>query len=1085
MTSVPLATELRLALAMRGGVSLSVWIGGAVREIEQFRSGVVLGVPSTSSKAPNALACTARATGYERVEIDVISGASAGGLNAVILGAAMTNGKKLDMLRDVWLDSAAIEKLLYRSTHEARNSILDGNYFYDELVANLTKLMSSESTEPELVAERLDVLLSVTSIVPNAVSAEPDPTARVTEQRIDGQIHLRRRPQRNQFDPACVADLAFSARATASFPVAFEPVMLEPGRMAGEIDFRPERPDPLLLFDGGVSDNMPVGKAARAIESAPANGPTDRLLLYLHPSPGVPDAGAARREIEARAALRTKGARPFDVVRSTLRSLRTKSLVEDLQALEAHNAAVEEKLSDRDRLLEPLAHPPPSAPLVAALGAVLGATADHLGDVTGASGPVAPELDAERLVDLFVRPWDHVAELDPPREFPSRTPGRSGADLEHLRRALRTALADVQLPGVDQLPALSRHSLRPWGALIRSASLLIEWCRWGEDHGAKSSVNPRKRELYELRAAAVGLAAELNCQTLLAVPVLPSDPATAAALIVEERCPFVRDQIPLVVAQWERIARITVELRSVIPHAAPELGTELPWVFDQLLHQANAPADAQRALDRMDEALLPMHRGEPTGSLDHIRYLTISGNAGTPLADCYQWPVAVEAPEPRFASIRAMPRERREPDQQVSIDHSRSDASSKLAGSQLHNFSAFLERSWRANDWMWGQIDAAATLVDLVLEPTRLSKMAVDDRSALADRLRETCTAPVRTPGGDLHPWSGAIVSTATRLWNDETTELVRAELTSSTASQPVPPVARVLLLWRRHVEIVAAELVQDAADSPTGQPAAATLAEAMGQWDDGSRQLSERWGEKKITALGMRATFVGWRALFARVKRPISLIRLALAPILAPVVGFALCRRRTSVAFEIFLLGCVMPRVADSPLGRIAAAGAGVLFAVWWLLLTRDATVDSKGKRRKRFDLHQDPWSIVTVVFTLAVVAEAVVARSSWFRDLLPTPDLPGRGITPYLLPVAAVAAATFVTWYWAKWPWRVLVTVVNGAIVWFWVYLGAVTRVGRLDGFSEVGNRFGSFWWAIVAMILVTTLLGYNVDLADLDSD
>ena len=26
------------------------------------------------------------------------------------------------------------------------------------------------------------------------------------------------------------------------------------------------------------------------------------------------------------------------------------------------------------------------------------------------------------------------------------------------------------------------------------------------------------------------------------------------------------------------------------------------------------------------------------------------------------------------------------------------------------------------------------------------------------------------------------------------------------------------------------------------------------------------------------------------------------------------------------------------------------------------------------------------------------------------------------------------------------------------------------------------GSFWWALVVMILVTTLLGYNVDFADL---
>jgi hypothetical protein len=30
-------TELRLALGMRGGVSLAVWIGGAVAEIDRLR----------------------------------------------------------------------------------------------------------------------------------------------------------------------------------------------------------------------------------------------------------------------------------------------------------------------------------------------------------------------------------------------------------------------------------------------------------------------------------------------------------------------------------------------------------------------------------------------------------------------------------------------------------------------------------------------------------------------------------------------------------------------------------------------------------------------------------------------------------------------------------------------------------------------------------------------------------------------------------------------------------------------------------------------------------------------------------------
>ncbi|MFI5054314.1 MAG: patatin-like phospholipase family protein, partial [Acidimicrobiia bacterium] len=488
MTDLVPAPSLRLALALRGGVSLSVWIGGGVHEIERFRHDVILGDDDTER---SVLAAIARAVGYTSVEVDVISGASAGGLNAVVLGAAMTNGKSLDMLRDVWLDDAAIEKLVYKSSHGVRLSILDGDYFYARLVANLHAIMQSDDGDRRLRAPRADVLLSVTSVVPNEVSAAPDQSAPVTEQRIGGQIHLRRRkpgaddrgpPEIDDFAVGRIDDLALSARATASFPVAFAPVKIADDCMVGRIDFRPERPDPLLLFDGGVSDNMPVGKAATAIGSAPADGPTNRVLLYLHPSPGVPDVAAAARQVAARNALAQHGARPLDVLRTALRSLRTKSLLEDLQALEAHNTNVDLQLSDRDRLLEPLLVPGP----ISGPGPTAGPPS---------SSVTAPNLDAERLIDLFVEPWEHVADLVPPMEFLPRLGQWSGDDLDLLQRSLTQELGSVRLEDAAALPALSQHSLRPWGAVIRSASLLIEWCRWAESIGFDGVSEP-KAEVY-------------------------------------------------------------------------------------------------------------------------------------------------------------------------------------------------------------------------------------------------------------------------------------------------------------------------------------------------------------------------------------------------------------------------------------------------------------------------------------------------------------------------------------------------------------------------------------------------------------
>ena len=56
----------------------------------------------------------------------------------------------------------------------------------------------------------------------------------------------------------------------------------------------------------------------------------------------------------------------------------------------------------------------------------------------------------------------------------------------------------------------------------------------------------------------------------------------------------------------------------------------------------------------------------------------------------------------------------------------RDRASDKLAGLQLHHFGAFYKRSWRANDWLWGRLDAATRLVQIVLDPRRLQRLAAE-----------------------------------------------------------------------------------------------------------------------------------------------------------------------------------------------------------------------------------------------------------------------------------------------------------------------------------------------------------------------
>ena len=66
----------------------------------------------------------------------------------------------------------------------------------------------------------------------------------------------------------------------------------------------------------------------------------------------------------------------------------------------------------------------------------------------------------------------------------------------------------------------------------------------------------------------------------------------------------------------------------------------------------------------------------------------------------------------------------------------RADPQTKLAGVELAHFGAFLKGSWRANDWLWGRLDAAQRLL-------RLLDAAVDNRLSRAGTL-ERHTAVVQ-----------------------------------------------------------------------------------------------------------------------------------------------------------------------------------------------------------------------------------------------------------------------------------------------------------------------------------------------------
>src|SRR4051794_25560275 len=102
-------TEVRLALVLNGGVSLAVWMGGVVHELDLARRAS-LGQPPPDDPLERAVfdhwkkVCDqAQIT----LRVDVIAGTSAGGLNGAFLAEAIANGHPLPDLRSVWLEAGS------------------------------------------------------------------------------------------------------------------------------------------------------------------------------------------------------------------------------------------------------------------------------------------------------------------------------------------------------------------------------------------------------------------------------------------------------------------------------------------------------------------------------------------------------------------------------------------------------------------------------------------------------------------------------------------------------------------------------------------------------------------------------------------------------------------------------------------------------------------------------------------------------------------------------------------------------------------------------------------------------------------
>ena len=282
--------ELRLALVLYGGVSLAVYMHGITREflslvraarLQEGRAGGrpdEVGAGEGSIAAYKAFLEMFRPAVDLRVVVDVIAGASAGGVNGVMLARALAHNLPLDSHRDLWLENADVTRLAGEPvglTRYLKSSIAP---VLDRLVS---KALKAELTDPETrlklhqfmqarwftppfsgeryVGWMLDACQSMTerrgpgematgepvTLIPQGQSLdlfvtvtdfrgarrrfpiEDGGAVEEIEHRRILHYGARRRGDglmESDFADEAIPDLVFSARATSSFPGAFPPM---------------------------------------------------------------------------------------------------------------------------------------------------------------------------------------------------------------------------------------------------------------------------------------------------------------------------------------------------------------------------------------------------------------------------------------------------------------------------------------------------------------------------------------------------------------------------------------------------------------------------------------------------------------------------------------------------------------------------------------------------------------------------------------------------------------------------------------------------------------------------------------------
>jgi patatin-related protein len=702
------AEVVRLALVMNGGVSLAVWMGGVTHEIDRIRRAWVTETESVYAHVLKAVGCV--------VQVDVIGGASAGGINGAALAGAVAFDRSLApgrpimagddgasaWMRDLWLELGSFSNLLRPSFPEGPPSLMQGDeYFLTRLASAFGDLTKPGSQAVSPASRTIRYIATVTDVEGEPVERVDDFDARYLDREHRARLSFGfdpTNPWSTRFDDdfaaatikgdsrdvsaaryeACIHRLALAGRSSASFPFAFEPSWW--GQETDVATFS----SPRYVVDGGIFDNAPFDVVLDAVSTRRAARVTHRVLAYVTPytddSPPLPAAAVKPPAPSLSAVLDLSFNTPRDV-----------GITNALMRLDDERADRGTRPSARDTLLETSATPEGHAQI-------------------------------ESLATAMFTRYQRVRLEHIVREILSRQAdaGRLAVTESTGDALLSAAIAALAIP-----ESMERALSTPWSAGLTAARRIVEFA------------------IDAVHAALRGL---------------PRSPELADA---RHRLRDTRSDLAETWHQLQRLGRAVIEAERTATQGLPADATGADLVTTALgtrrtLFERWPTSDFSDGLRELDLGLTPSQRRPVTelvlsavagaaahsglmrqsiasGLLGPERQAFLSAALATLDADAPETIVrrllAVEivqvalgcddeASEPAYKIVRMTGRAY----VAVGAKPGLRTPAHKVTGLRLGHFGGFLKASWRANDWLWGRLDGADHLTRLLLAPDRLRR---------------------------------------------------------------------------------------------------------------------------------------------------------------------------------------------------------------------------------------------------------------------------------------------------------------------------------------------------------------------------